>query len=255
MTGDISGVYYIGVDLGQKHDHSVIAVVERTGDKMILRFLKRFKLGTEYNTVLDYLKLLQMKFPVYGICIDRTGVGEVFVEIAQKARLPNVSGINLSLEKKQDIMTNMRQMMQDGQIRFPYDLDLFNELSVEIALFTETGKTKFSHRTGTHDDMLWALALAAYGARNQKVEIDFTVYLSRRPGEGPIQIVDWTKKDNLPPGNWATCMFCSRRRKPGTDCSCGRTKADGTQIVPVPSGPPANTIRCSPQMVGWFCQR
>jgi phage FluMu gp28-like protein len=250
----IGSEYYCGVDLGQKHDHSVIAVIEKKGDRMLLRFLKRFKLGTEYTSVLEYLKMLQMKFPIHALSIDRTGVGEVFMEITQNAGLHNAEGINLSLEKKQDVMTTLRQVMQEGRLVYPYDRDLFNELSVEIALFTETGKTKFSHRTGTHDDMLWALALAVYAARNQRKEIDYTVYFSKRPGEYPRPIVDWNQKGDVPPGNWATCMFCPRRRKPGTDCPCGHTKADGTQIPPK-GGAPGPSWRGSPDMIGHFFHR
>ncbi len=252
---DGRGDFYIGVDLGQKHDQSVIVLLERVGETLILRYVKRFKLGTEYQAVRDHLKFLQSKFNIRALVIDQTGVGEVFVEDCQKQGLKPVTGLILTLPTKQEVMVNLKQLMEQGRFHMTFDLDLVNEMNVESAELTQTGKTKFSHRSGTHDDRLWALALAAYGARNRRTVIDYTTYLSVRPGEGPRPVVDWTKKDNIPPGIWATCMFCPRRRKPGTDCPCGRTKADGTQIAPVPTGPPANTIRCSPQMVGWFCQR
>jgi len=35
----------------------------------------------------------------------------------------------------------------------------------EISELTSAGKTKFYHRSGTHDDRLWAVGLAVYGAR------------------------------------------------------------------------------------------
>ncbi len=39
------------------------------------------------------------------------------------------------------------------------------EILGERAELTAAGKTRFSHRSGTHDDRLWALALALYGGR------------------------------------------------------------------------------------------
>ncbi len=82
---------------------------------------------------------------------------------------------------------------------FPFDRDLINTLNVETAELTQTGKTKLSHRSGTHDLRLWALALAVYGARNPRKEIDYTVYISKRPGEYPLPVVDWNKKGDVPP--------------------------------------------------------
>jgi phage FluMu gp28-like protein len=255
MTGQDNGRYfYVGVDLGQKQDYTIVVLVEKVKGIIKLRKVKRFPLGTEYQTILDYLKKLEKKFSIRGLYIDQTGVGEVFVENAKKQGLLNVNGMILSQPTKQNLMTNLKQGFQQKQVGIPFDRDLINELNAETAELTETGKTKFGHRSGTHDDRLWALALAVYAARNQAPKIDFTVYTSRRPGEGPVRIVDWNKKDALPPGNYATCMFCGGRRKPGTDCPCGHTKADGTQIPPE-GGSPEASWRGSPNMIGFFCHR
>src|SRR2546426_12029174 len=39
----------------------------------------------------------------------------------------------------------------------------------EISEQTKTGKTKFYHRSGAHDDRLWAVALAVYAGRHDIV--------------------------------------------------------------------------------------
>ena len=86
--------FYVGVDLGQKRDYTVAGVVEKKDRQVTLRHVKRFRLGTEYNTILDYLKLVQERFQkVRGFYIDQTGVGEVFVENARKHGVHNVQGI------------------------------------------------------------------------------------------------------------------------------------------------------------------
>ena len=254
VSEDEKKVYYVGVDLGQKQDFTVVALVERTKDKLRLVKSRRFPLGTQYQTILDYLKKLDRKFDIRGIIIDQTGVGQVFVENAQLQGLQHVMGVTLSQPEKQNIMTNFKRVLQQKIVGFPFDRDLINELNVETAELTQTGKMKFSHRSGTHDDRLWALALAVYGARNPRKEIDYTVYTSRQPDEFHRPIVDWTKKGDVPPGIWATCMFCPRRRKPGTDCPCGHTKADGTQIPPE-GGEPGASWRGSPDMIGHFFHR
>ena len=127
--------------------------------------MKRFKLGTEYGVVLGHMKLLQRTLQtVHRIYIDRTGVGEFFVEQATKEDLKNVKGIMLSLPEKENIMGYMKGNMQKGLLRIPYDSELINEINVERYEQTQTGQTKFTHPNGTHDDRLWALALAVYAS-------------------------------------------------------------------------------------------
>jgi len=159
------GTFFIGTDLGQKVDHSAVAVVRKDADVVSLVHLKRFKLGTEYGVVLGHMKLLQRTLQtVHRIYIDRTGVGEFFVEQATKEDLKNVKGIMLSLPEKENIMGYMKGTMQKGLLRIPYDSELINEINVERYEQTQTGQTKFTHPNGAHDDRLWALALAVYAS-------------------------------------------------------------------------------------------
>lgn len=164
--GPVVRNYYVGLDLGQKRDYTVVAVVEKKNRHLTLKHLKVFALGTEYDAIVDYLKHVDQEFhSIRGFYVDRTGVGEVFVENMVKLGLKNVQGIVLTLPEKQEVMTCLKQVMLEKRLRIPRDRDLENEMNGEIAEITATGKTKFYHRSGTHDDRLWAVALAVYGAR------------------------------------------------------------------------------------------
>lgn len=44
----------------------------------------------------------------------------------------------------------------------PFDPDLYNELNLERYELGKTVKILFNHPQGTHDDRLWAIALAIY---------------------------------------------------------------------------------------------
>lgn len=177
--------FVAGVDLGQKLDHSAIAVVEKRGKEFYLVLLKQFPLGTEYGSVLGYLKLLNENLrDLRRIMIDQTGVGETFMEMTIKSGLKNARGILLSQPKKQDVMTFLKHCMEDGLVHIPYDRDFMNELNVERFELEETGRLKYSHPPGTHDDRLWAFALAVYYARLEPTEYHPVAALSRRPGPG-----------------------------------------------------------------------
>jgi phage FluMu gp28-like protein len=112
----------VGVDLGQKRDHTVVSVIEKKNRQFELVHLKQFPLGTEYNQVLEYLKLVGERFQtVRGYYIDRTGVGEVFVENARKHGLKNVEGIVLTMQQKQEVMTCLKQVMLEKRLHIPRD--------------------------------------------------------------------------------------------------------------------------------------
>jgi phage FluMu gp28-like protein len=157
--------HFIGVDLGKKQDYSVVAVVRRDRDKLRVVHLKRFRLGTEYSAVIGYVKVLCEKLNVVRVCIDRTGVGEYVTEDLERAVTTPCIGVVLTLPLKQEILGYMKKQMEDGGLRIPYSQDLISEINVERFHLTKTGQIQFSHPEGTHDDRLWALALAVYTSR------------------------------------------------------------------------------------------
>ena len=84
--------FYIGVDLGQRHDFTAIAVVERIPAPLphfldlrsapevtfTLRHLERVALGTPYPKVVERVKALTTHAEMQGRCtvvFDATGVG------------------------------------------------------------------------------------------------------------------------------------------------------------------------------------
>ncbi|RLE38234.1 hypothetical protein DRJ17_04515 [Candidatus Woesearchaeota archaeon] len=156
---------YIGIDFGKKVDYSVVTVVEKENDVVKLIHLHRFPLETPYASVIGYVKTLydRWKF-VRRIYTDVTGVGEYITEDMKRAGLSNVTGITLTLPRKEEIMSLLKAKMQEGLVKIPYDKDLIAELNVEKFELTKDGRIKFYHPAGTHDDRLWAFALAVYAA-------------------------------------------------------------------------------------------
>ncbi len=250
MPGNLSvpvEEYYVGLDLGQKRDPSVVAVIRKKNGHLFLVHLKRFSLGTEYLQVLAYLKLVGERFrTVRGWYIDQTGVGAVFVENARKYGLRNVKGIVLSLPQKQDVMTCLKQVMEGKKLHMPRDRELVSEMNGEIAELTATGKTKFYHRSGTHDDRLWALALAVYGSRHE-VEAYHPVVVTgrsanpwrthltpkslfRAPWIGPA--ASWDNGPAGPPKR--ICSLCGSKylNESGRGSPCGHVNENATLNLP-----------------------
>jgi phage FluMu gp28-like protein len=156
----------VGVDLGKKQDYTWLGVVRQDPDVLRLCALKGFPLGTEYTGVIGYLKILSERLQtVHRFLIDQTGVGEAFLDEAKKS-VPNIEGVVLTVPVKQDILGHLKMQMQQKRVLIPYQLELANELNVERFELTKSGQIQFSHPAGTHDDRLWAVALAVYASKS-----------------------------------------------------------------------------------------
>ena len=162
---EISGNFYAGVDLAKKEDFSVVAVLRKDEDAFRLVHLNVFPQGTEYVGVINYLKALSERLKtIHRFLLDQTGVGEAVVEQAQKT-VANIEGVVLTAPQKQDILGYLKLMMQERRVLFPYELDFLQELNVERFELSKSGQVLFSHPDGTHDDRLWAFALAVFATK------------------------------------------------------------------------------------------
>jgi len=135
-------------------------------EQVRLVYYKRWPLETPYSSVIGSVRVIIEKLGrVQKILVDQTGVGDYIVEDMQKGGIPNVEGITLTLPTKQEILGHLKQLMQNQLFTYPFDVNLTSELNVERFELTKTGQIQFSHPEGTHDDILWAVALAVYASR------------------------------------------------------------------------------------------
>ncbi len=218
-----TGKFFVGTDLGQKIDPSAVAVVEKHGQDVYVLQVTAFEPGTVFSQVTGYLNLLNQRLQnVVRIYIDETGVGGFFVQDAVKAGLKNALGVFLSLPTKQQIMDYLKRLMQDGHLHFQRDPDLMIEMTVERYELSKTGQLQFSHPSGTHDDRLWALALAVYASRPETPEYHPAAALGRIMKPWYPTPVKWpiAGRDNVPAVNRVMCLRCWKPKSPVKECQC-----------------------------------
>ena len=163
------GRFYAGIDLAERVDHSVVAVLERT-EVLRLVHMHRFKKGASIASVIGYAKLLSERWErIHATYVDSTKHGDYIVEDMRGAGVSNPEGVFFTVKSKQEMAQILRQRMTQGQLQVPYDRDLLDELNTENFQLTKTGRITFSHPEGTYDDRFWALALAAYAAEQTPI--------------------------------------------------------------------------------------
>jgi hypothetical protein len=194
---------YAGLDLGQKHDPSAIALVEREDERRLglgssvlkslrVRHLERVPLGTPYALVVERVSALlcQPQFRhTKQLVVDATGVGGPVVELLRSAGLPCVvASVTITGGEsehgrgeewhvpKRDLLTGLVVLLERKQLRIPRGLKetatLVRELmDIDVRQRAGGRMQMGAEGAGKHDDLVMALALACWKGR--KTEAPF----------------------------------------------------------------------------------
>jgi hypothetical protein len=190
--------FYIGLDLGQSHDYTAIAIVERAvlrkefdstvwsfrkEVQLHLRHLERMPLGTPYpdvvRRVVDLTRCPQLSAPVH-LAVDNTGVGIAVVDMLRAAH-PRAVLLPVTITAgdtenschgvyrvpKRDLIVGLQVLLQQGGLRIAANLKdvptLLKELMAMQVKITAAGNEQLAAwREGDHDDLVFAVALATW---------------------------------------------------------------------------------------------
>jgi hypothetical protein len=193
--------YFMGVDLGQSHDPTAIAVVrcsqimewyghhkrplQRLKSKVFqLGFLERIPLGTRYPTIVSHVGQLLQR-PIWrgniDLSIDQTGVGAPVADLFRGAGVDfkgvvitggdaeNGDGQTFRVPKLK-LVSQLQALLHAGELQIQKELidaeALVREMQDFRVNFTDSGRMQFGAREGKHDDLVLALAIAVWDATN-----------------------------------------------------------------------------------------
>ncbi|MBA5777464.1 hypothetical protein H2509_13480 [Stappia sp. F7233] len=158
------GELFAGIDIGRKHDLTVIWVLERLGDVLYTRHVEALK---------NMSKAEQEKvlWPWIERCvrtdIDATGLGIGWSDDAQKKFGPyKVEAVTFTAKVKEALAYPVRGHMEDRRLRIPYSPPIRADLRSVTKQVTSAGNIRFTaERTPDgHADHFWALGLAIEAA-------------------------------------------------------------------------------------------
>jgi hypothetical protein len=190
--------YFIGLDLGQSHDFTAIAVVERAVLKkefdaalwafrkevqLQLRHLERVPIGTPYPDVVrravEITRSPKLTGPVH-LAVDNTGVGVAVVDMLRDAR-PNAVLLPVTITAgdtenacqgahrvpKRNLIVGLQVLLQQGGLRIAADLKdaptlLAELMAMQVKVSAAGNEQLAAWREGTHDDLVFAVALAIW---------------------------------------------------------------------------------------------
>ena len=188
--------YYSGLDLGQAAESTALAVLEQTTgpdpkdsgryvNHYALRHLERFELGTPFPAIGNRLHELFAAPPLAKsiLTVDQTAVGQPVVKLLRRG-CPKVTirpviitagnQANLNVDgswsvPKKDLVSTLQVLLQSRRIKvaplLPESQTLVQELLRFRAKATlSPNDTLETWREGPHDDLVLAVAIAAWQA-------------------------------------------------------------------------------------------
>jgi hypothetical protein len=217
--------YLVGCDLGQAHDYTALAVLERAGSRYDLRHLERFR-DRPYPAVVAHVGGVMAKLaaaddrpqgelpggiryapPAAALAVDATGVGRPVCDLFRDARMAcrlvpvtitggqavTADGRGGAHVPKKDLVASAQVLLQTRRLRVARELALADVLVQELENFrvriTPAANEVFGDwREGQHDDLVFALALAAWVGENWPEEYT-----------GPVVYNDWASGPGATP--------------------------------------------------------
>jgi len=169
LKQDITGDLYIGMDIGRKHDLSIIIGLEKLGSVFytrIYKVLRKMPFRQQRDILFEILSHANLR----RACIDATGLGMQLAEEAQdKFGKYRVEAITFTAAVKEELAMGLLPLFQDKQIYIPELSEIREDLHSIRKVISASGNIRFdsSGEADGHSDRFWALALAVHAGTNK----------------------------------------------------------------------------------------
>lgn len=156
-----TGPVYLGMDIGRKHDLSVIWTIEDLGPLAITRSVQVLDRAPFYAQ----LAALQATIELHNVrraCIDATGIGAMLAEEAQRKFGDwRVEAVQFTAAAKEELAMGLLRACQDKGVRIPDQHDIREDLHKVEKQVTASGAIRYVAASDDdgHADRFWALAL------------------------------------------------------------------------------------------------
>jgi hypothetical protein len=167
-------LYTLGIDWGRKLDFTVVAVLDATVKPAKLVYLQRWQ-GTGWETQAKEVAAICAKFQPWRIIADGNSIGDPLAETLQTeiraavgaagGRVPTVERFTFGAESKGKLIDRLTLGLSGRGVQYPAHRVLLSELrGFEYGAAGAAGRAKMGARSGAHDDVVIALALAWWAA-------------------------------------------------------------------------------------------
>jgi hypothetical protein len=231
--------FVVGIDLGASQDYTVISIATRAhserGRVCLFGHIECLPQNMPFERQCDEISSLLRRPMIHGridsVAADFTGIGAPVWEMLQRRQLPNLKGVlitggqpgsatqrgNIHHVPKIDLIDGFRTLGNTGRLFVHPGLKNAKKFEAELQDFrveyTETGYMKMNAVSGSHDDIVMSVAIAAYTAEFANVSHNNWMEFMRRQAYGGISRSDSRAQSHgvvrlkRPASNTATTLY------------------------------------------------
>jgi hypothetical protein len=171
-------------------NHETKTTTQLCKERYDVRHLERLALGTSYTNIGAYAAELMSRAPLpqfaAELVVDQTGVGRPVVDLLRRSGLSKLVAITITggdaetrvshneyRVPKHLLVTGLDAKLSVGELRFSDKLKEAGAMKSELQDFrrntSASGYMTYNARSGAHDDLILAVALATYWLAVRKV--------------------------------------------------------------------------------------
>lgn len=170
------GRVYVGMDIARKKDLTCIWAAEELGDTLYPREITTMRRAPFSAQHAEIDRLMKRDNPV-RMSIDQTGMGEPFVEDAQRRwGAFKIEGVLFTLASKYALASLLKERMEDRRFRTPEgERDIRDDLHSITKAVTATGSVRLVHdgESDGHGDRFWAAGLCCNAADTPAAKYEY----------------------------------------------------------------------------------
>ena len=160
------GDLYAGLDIGRKHDLTVLWLLELLGDVLWTRAVIELR-AMPFRAQMEVFRQIFAMPKLRRACVDATGLGmQMAEELQARHGRYKVEGVTFTAAVKEELAGGLRVRVEDRLIRIPVDSALRNDWHSVKKVQTAAGNIRFDADRSEqgHADKFWAGALAVHAA-------------------------------------------------------------------------------------------
>jgi len=175
-----------GIDWARYTDYTAVIALGVSESGVAVTNIDRFNgltWAAQIERVADFLD----RSRVSAVLTDQTSVGDPLLEqlrarLYEKAMPCAVDGLVFGNQSKRELIEALALRFANGSVRIPDDPDLIRELQYYEYELTQSGNVRMNARSGCHDDLVIALALACRQAVSVGSDTGFLTTGARASG-------------------------------------------------------------------------
>ena len=157
---------YAGLDIGTLDDYSVLTIMDELG--CVLYVWRERHL--EYSRIVEKVVEICKHYNVKELLVEQNGPGDPLFEQIRKA-YPRATSLFQTNQTKENIVRRLMGDIEDSSVELP-SVNLFPSLAEELEAFSyevlPSGKIRYTHPNGFHDDTVISLGIANWCRVNPK---------------------------------------------------------------------------------------